>query len=125
MKWIKKWYVQGSNGNQYTVALATDGTWGCSCPHWKFRRLECKHIRYIRESGLPADVDNVVVIKRPEAIPARVTEPMFDEANNRILYPLVPIEPADIHMEATICLFLSEHGWSWQEIKAVRHLPNS
>lgn len=48
-KWIKRWYILSSNGiDYYTVAQAEDGSWGCSCPAWKFRRLECKHIKAVK-----------------------------------------------------------------------------
>ena len=47
-RWIEKWAVEGSRGNQYMVSKAEDGTWGCSCPRWKFRREECKHIQEIK-----------------------------------------------------------------------------
>ncbi len=51
MKWIKKWVVENKNGNgEYTVSLSNKNEWGCSCPVWKFRRIECKHIRNVRFS---------------------------------------------------------------------------
>lgn len=50
MNWIKKWNVIGSTGNTYVVALSDTGVWGCSCPRWKFRREECKHIIQIKHS---------------------------------------------------------------------------
>jgi len=49
MKWIKKWIVKSENGNdQYIVSLSDKNEWGCSCPVWKFKRIECKHIRDVR-----------------------------------------------------------------------------
>lgn len=30
---------------QYIVSETEDGRWECSCPAWKFRRMECHHIR--------------------------------------------------------------------------------
>lgn len=47
-KWIEKWGIKGESGKIYTVALANDGTYGCSCPQWCFRRKiagDCKHIK--------------------------------------------------------------------------------
>ena len=51
MKWDKKWKIQSdTSGRMYTVSLADDNkTWGCSCPAWKFRRQECKHIKGVRK----------------------------------------------------------------------------
>lgn len=45
MKWIKKWKVEGESGSvSYVVSLSDKHIWGCSCPVWKYRRQECKHI---------------------------------------------------------------------------------
>jgi len=49
MTWIEKWEVDGSNGKTWTVALSDTGEWGCSCPVWKFRRVECHHIQQIKD----------------------------------------------------------------------------
>lgn len=46
--WIKTWKVMGSSNNTYNVGLSKDGNYGCSCPAWKFRRQECRHIRDIK-----------------------------------------------------------------------------
>jgi hypothetical protein len=49
-KWVKRWKVNSDNGNgEYTVAVDLKGNYGCSCPVWKFRRQECKHIIQIKE----------------------------------------------------------------------------
>jgi hypothetical protein len=120
MKWIKKWKVKSSSGNgYYVVAVDKDGNYGCGCPVWKFGRKECHHIIKVKQSGS----EEIVVTSRPEAIPARVTKPIFKDG--KILYPLVPIEPFDTHMEATIVAFMLKYGWSMTEIKKRRHLPNS
>lgn len=48
MTWIKRWEVNGTDGHIWIVALGDDGKWGCSCPVWKFKRVECHHIDMIR-----------------------------------------------------------------------------
>lgn len=49
MVWIKKWDVPSTDGKrQYVVAVKDSGEYGCSCPAWKFRRKQCKHIRRIQ-----------------------------------------------------------------------------
>ena len=53
MTWIKKWEVSGSNGKIWIVSLADDGHWGCSCPVWKFRRVECHHIQEVQSKYYP------------------------------------------------------------------------
>ena len=40
-------------GVEYTVTLGEDGTWSCTCPHYTYRRAECKHIMKVK-GGLPA-----------------------------------------------------------------------
>lgn len=120
MKWIKKWKVQSSSGNgNYIVSIDENGHYGCSCPAWKFRRQECHHIVKVKNSGSK----EIKVLEKPEAIPTNVTKPIFKDG--KILYPLVPIYPSDIHMEATIVSFMLKYGWSMSEIKERRHLPNS
>ena len=120
MKQIKKWKVKSSSGNgYYVVAIDEDGNYDCSCPVWKFKRKECHHIIKVKQSGS----EKIKIIDRPEAIPAKVTKPIFKDG--KILYPLVPIEPFDIHTEATIVSFMLKYGWSITEIKERRHLPNS
>jgi hypothetical protein len=48
-KWIRRWVVPASKADKFwTVAVDADGNYGCSCPVWKFRRIECKHIREIK-----------------------------------------------------------------------------
>jgi hypothetical protein len=44
--WIERWEVQGNTGT-YVVARKVDGSYGCSCPRWKFHKApkqDCKHI---------------------------------------------------------------------------------
>ena len=50
MKWKKSWIVPStSNPNtKYVVSLSTEGQYGCSCPVWKFRREQCKHIQSVK-----------------------------------------------------------------------------
>lgn len=44
-QWTHRYSVERSSGEgTWTVAKAANGTWGCSCPQWKFKRRQCKHI---------------------------------------------------------------------------------
>ena len=44
-KWVQSFEVPSTSGDgTYVVSLDKTGSWGCSCPHWKFRRVSCKHI---------------------------------------------------------------------------------
>ena len=49
-RWIQSFEVPSTSGRgTYTVSLDKQGHFGCSCPQWKFRRVECKHIARIKE----------------------------------------------------------------------------
>jgi hypothetical protein len=50
-QWVKKWEVEGKSGT-YVVSESTEGVMGCSCPQWKFRRQNCKHIQLVVDSGM-------------------------------------------------------------------------
>lgn len=49
MIWVKKWEVKGSDGKTYVVSVDKNGEFGCSCPVWRFKRRECKHIQSIKK----------------------------------------------------------------------------
>lgn len=43
--------VTGSKGDIYTVKNPNDGTdWTCTCPHNTHRKVECKHIKRVKEN---------------------------------------------------------------------------
>jgi|GEM_PF-5029960 hypothetical protein len=48
-RWVARWLVLGDQGHDYTVAKDAAGCWGCSCPRWKFKREECKHIARVAD----------------------------------------------------------------------------
>ena len=51
--WCNKWDVVGSKGTPYVVAQKEDGTFGCSCPGWKFKKApkpDCRHIRSMKQA---------------------------------------------------------------------------
>lgn len=61
-KWIARWEAP-SNSNpdlSYTVAVTIADEWGCTCPHWIYRRKLCKHIKavvaHIRNPDLPTTI---------------------------------------------------------------------
>lgn len=58
-----QWYVSSHSdpSKQYKVSLKSDGSYSCSCSHWKFRRPAggCKHIKEVQmqtrvKTGKPA-----------------------------------------------------------------------
>ena len=119
MKWIKKWKVESENGNKnYVVALSDKNEWGCSCPAWKFHRIECKHI--IRVKLNPELYKGP--LEKPKYVLAKIEKPIFKEKENELLVPLIRIEPYDYKMEALICYMMAKYGYLWKEIKKIRHL---
>jgi len=122
-KWIKKWEVESkSSGNIYVVAQDKDGNYGCSCPVWKFKRQECKHIRQIKESNPEESV--VITTEKPDYVLAKVLKPTYKKETNQLLIPLIEL-PDVRFMEATICYNLLMHGYTMKEIREIRHhIPN-
>jgi len=117
-KWIRRFKVTSSSGNgNYIVAIDKEGNYGCSCPVWKFRRQECHHIKQIKLLG----GSEVKTITKPEYVLAKVFEPELKDG--KILCPLIPT--GDTHMEVTIDAFLMKYGYSFSEVKEIRHLPDS
>lgn len=47
--WVERYSVPSeSSGRMYTVGIKDDGTWGCTCPRYKFHHVECKHIQAVQ-----------------------------------------------------------------------------
>ena len=121
MDWIKKWKVKSENSNRvYVVSLSDKGKWGCSCPAWIFNRIECKHIIRVKLNPDRYEVENPV--KKPEYTLANVEKPTYREKENKLLIPLIRIEPYDYKMEALICYTMAKYGYLWKEIKEIRNL---
>jgi ERCC4-related helicase len=59
---LRSWLVPSESkpGVEYTVTLGADGTWTCTCPHYTYRRAECKHILKVKE-GLSAPKASYVI----------------------------------------------------------------
>lgn len=46
-----EWKIQGSAEKPYTVRFSAEG-WKCTCPHYKYRHVECKHIKKVQNDLL-------------------------------------------------------------------------
>ena len=123
-RWVKRWHVPKSSGEgAWTVAVDRLGNWGCSCPIWKFKRLECHHIISIKANG--GKGNNITPKEKARYVLAKVLRPVYKEKTNELFIPLVAI-PDAMMMEATICYNLMKHGYSFSEVRALRHhLPGS
>ena len=115
-QWVKRWKVLSeSSDSVYTVALHKEGHYGCSCPHWKFRRKECKHIRQVLDGDWDAEPEK----REPSIILANVREVKLN-GDGELLVPLLPL--GDTHFEATLIYDLLQHGVSWRTIKGTYSL---
>ncbi len=79
--WIARWQVNSMSNltATYTVGLKNDGTWGCSCPRWKFHKapkVDCKHIERIKAVEPMDESRPSVALKQPpkQLIPVRLTK---------------------------------------------------
>lgn len=122
-KWIKRWDVVGSNDNAWRVAVDKNGNYGCSCPRWKFKREQCKHIQYIKKTK--PTPNKTIEINKPEIRFYNIDHPIFDKEANVIKCPLVRIEPYDLGLEVEIDVMMMNCGYGFQEVKDIRHLPGS
>lgn len=109
-RWVKRWKVPGSNDNVWTVAMDKDGNYGCSCPLWKFKRIQCHHIEAVKASGGEE-------IKEHEIRFAHVRQVTLKDG--KILVPLTPI--GDTHFAATIAYDLMKLGVRSETIKQYNH----
>jgi hypothetical protein len=108
--WIRKWSVPASAGGTWTVSLKHDGTYGCSCPAWKFARApkpDCHHIDFIRDN--PSSGDHP--FKR--IVLANVREVTQGE-NDVLLTPLIPL--GDLHFGLTVACDLARLGASPEDV---------
>lgn len=48
-RWVARWCVESDDlDHEYTVSIDAAGEYGCSCPRWKFKREQCKHITLLQ-----------------------------------------------------------------------------
>lgn len=110
--WVAKWFVSSHSNpdKEYTVAVRRDGTWGCSCPRWKFRRADlpnghCKHIDYLRSRMLQSGGDLESFGLQPDEISASRKD---QEAWKRILHETAAMDTA-IVQEKISSLVVNKH----------------
>lgn len=120
-KWKTRWKVPSESDldKTYTVAQDAEEEYGCSCPVWKFRRQECKHIQAVKDGEY--NPINELQRKEPEIILANVrgvTAVEFDPPGvpSKLHVPLMPLEHT--HFQATLVYDLLRHGVRWSTCKA-------
>ncbi len=67
----QKWDIRSESDPSifYRVSRRSSGEYECSCPVWKFKRQECKHIRKIKEGGSSCKADSGEVRKEMKEHP--------------------------------------------------------
>ena len=112
--WVKRWKVNGSNSSIHTVAQRQDGSWGCSCPAWKFAHApkpDCHHILTVKQNpNLRPDTP----IPTRERVLAHVRE--VTPKGKNLLTPLIPV--GDAWFAATVAYDLNRFGASPEDVKS-------
>jgi hypothetical protein len=102
-------------GGTWTVSLKHDGTYGCSCPAWKFAKApnpDCHHIELIKINPLYDEQSNKRIVR------ANVREVTPGE-NDVLLTPLVPF--GDLDFSLTVACDLARLGGSPEDIAKYLH----
>jgi len=107
-KWINTWLIDGSKGKTWAVSIDKDGNYGCSCPVWKFKRIQCHHIEAVKKG---ASKLHTAMVGKPELIKDGVLE--YDADNNVLHIP-------HYHSSNTlpsIAKIMLEHGFTMEEFR--------
>ena len=48
---MRRFTVRSSGGERDYLVREAEGQWACSCPHFAFRRVECKHIKSVKDKA--------------------------------------------------------------------------
>lgn len=78
--YVSQWWVTSHSdpSKEYKVSLRHDGTYECSCSHWKFRRPQggCKHIKEVQVQirGIPGKSIRPTTPKTPITKSVRVKD---------------------------------------------------
>lgn len=114
----QRWTAQSETdpSKTYTVALYSDGTYGCACPVWKFRRQQCKHIQDVQAGAYDAQSgpDGASI----ELALANTRQVHWDaqtgNGRERVMVPLVP--PGNLQFVATVIYDLLQLGLPWRSL---------
>lgn len=111
-KWIRKWQIDGSKGKTWTVSEDADGNYGCSCPVWKFKRIQCHHIEAVRKGASKlrfAMVGKAVIVDSGSC--------RYDPDNNALYLPNYMSHYRDTSELARIAKMMLEHGFTMEEFR--------
>jgi hypothetical protein len=109
--WIRKWNVDASNGGTWTVGVKADGSYGCSCPAWKFAKApkpDCRHIEFVKTNPSCSEA------KPRRIVLANVSE-VTPNGDEDLLTPLIPF--GDLHFSLTVACDLARQGAAREDVK--------
>jgi len=113
-KWINTWLIDGSKGKTWKVSIDKDGNYGCSCPVWKFKRIQCHHIEAVRKG---ASKLRTAMVGKPEIVDSGNSVLIcYDPDTNKLYIPqrlwLTPMEQV-----IKIAKLMLEHGFTMEEFR--------
>ena len=127
--WVKSWMVTSSTGiRKYKVSYGDDHSWGCSCPVWKFRREECRHIKeIIAQVGRMPSISESPYQKPMYVLCDSTSVPMYDEQTNELRIPkgYPKTQDAQERFEVNVCSIMIDNGFSIREVRSIRGLDAS
>jgi hypothetical protein len=116
-KWQYKCEVPGSQGHTWVVSQAEDGTWGCSCPVWKFKRKECHHIANVKASPPGPLPGSIYATLLPQILPGHVERMTYNAELHAYLHPLIPLNAHGTGVLATIVYDCLQLGYSMEVLR--------
>ncbi|MHC4311235.1 MAG: hypothetical protein ACYSW3_02045 [Planctomycetota bacterium] len=88
-KKVNQWDAPSESSDKtYKVTEYDDDTWACGCPHWIYRRKECKHIRDAKDGYFNGNES-----KEYHIIPASVRQVTQHKIEGHIVKIYVPLIP--------------------------------
>jgi len=112
-KWIRRWQIDGSKGKVWVVSEDRNGDFGCSCPVWKFRRIQCHHIKAVQAGA--SKLRFAITGKATIVEMSNFTIPKYDADENVLYIPRSRILSSDEY--ADVARAMIEHGYTMEEFR--------
>ena len=111
-KWIRTWEIDGSKGKTWRVSEDRDGNYGCSCPVWKFKRIQCHHIEAVRKG---ASKLRFAMVGKADIIDSNSSR--YDPDTNELYLPPYISSYSDSYKLAEVAKLMLEHGFTMEEFR--------
>lgn len=131
-QWIRQWKVpRSTDDGTWTVSQDADGSFGCSCPKWRFARKlkpDCHHIEAVKANpdayAVPGN-PGTPAIALPPILPGHVeavTTSTDERGQPATLHPLIPLNGHGTDLLATVVFDLMALGYGFGAIKKQFHM---